>query len=260
MDYARQKRTVSDAIASNEKTISTTGTQLFQETNVSLNVQVPGVTPSIVRVHHDFVAPDPFQQSNPGIRLSDYHYWTIEGIFKSGFHAKGTFLYNGSASATAGYLDNTLITGSEDSLVILYRPGSGYNWEVVQGYTLNTGPSVTDKAGSFTVDTLKTGEYTIGIYDYTVSVYENSEIEKSLMRISPNPSSTNFNIEFNTASTQNRQLLVFDMGGRQVYSTTILSQQQQVLWQAKNCNSGTYYIILMEGGKKISGQRVVLNK
>src|SRR5688572_11174910 len=87
---------IGDAIASNEKLISTTGIQAIPETNVTLNVQTTAATSSLVRVEHNFVTPDGFNASNPGIRLSDYHYWKVDGILESGFLSKATFVYDGS--------------------------------------------------------------------------------------------------------------------------------------------------------------------
>ena len=251
---------VSDAIVTNERTISATGTQTFPETNVTLNVQTAGITPSIVRVDHNFVAPDPFLLSNPGIRISDYHYWTIEGIFTQGFVSKATFLYNGSTSATAGYLDNTLITGTEDSVIILYRKGAGYNWEIVSGFTHNTGASLFDKAGSFIVDTLQIGEYTIGMYDYTVSVNENSGMQPVLLSANPNPSSGSFSVSIQQPTKKERQLMVYDMGGREVYRNNLIPFQTEIKWDAQKCVSGIYNIVLFEEGKRVDSLKVVLNK
>ncbi len=251
---------VSDAIASNERTITTTGVQTFPETNVTLNVQTVGSTPSIIRIEHNFVAPDPFIQSNPGIVISDYHYWTINGIFTSGLVTKATFLYNGTTSGTAGYLDNTLITGTEDSLMILYRQGAGYNWQIVSSYTHNPGASVLDKAGSFIVDTLLIGEYAIGRYDYTVSLNENVGELNSVLTISPNPSNDNFKISFSNTSKYNRELVVFDMGGREIFKTIIQKSQREIIWHAENCRSGIYNVVLFEDGVRVDGLRAMLNR
>ncbi len=251
---------VSDAIASNEKTIISTGINPFPETNVTLNVQTLDTGTTIVRVDHDFVAPDPFLFSNPGIKVSDYHYWTIEGIFPPAFLTKATFLYNGTASGTAGFLDNTLIAGTEDSVVMLYRKGAGYNWEIVNSYTLNTGANVNDKAGSIQVDTLLMGEYCIGYLDHTVGMNEiNNSIESSFS-ISPNPSNEKFTIIFSKPSKQLQKIIIFDMGGRSVFQTEINSGQEKYIWDARKFNSGIYNVVLFEKGKRVEAKKVILTK
>ncbi len=252
---------VSDARVSNEKAIFTTGVQTLPETNVSLNVISLTQPPlnCFVRAEHNFVAPDPFINSNPGIRLSDYHYWKIDGYIVPN-HIKGTFVYDGSTSATTGYLDNTFITGNEDSLCILYRPGAGANWEVVGSFVHNVGPSAIDKRGSFTVDTLKLGEYTIGMFDYTVNMHELFAETEQLLAISPNPSRESFTITITDESLLNYSLLIYDMGGRAVYEIKPDANSKSVTWNGEKFNSGVYHVVLKSDGKKLAGKKLVLTK
>ncbi len=250
---------VSDAISSNEKLITATGTLLIAETNVTLNVQSLGVSQTIMRVEHNFVAPDPFINSNPGIRLSDYHYWKVSGIFSSGFLSKGIFIYDGSTNNTTGYLDNTLITGTEDSLVILYRPGAGFNWEVIGSYIHNTGASVTDKRGSFTVDTILQGEYSIGMYDYTVGIHA-LPTETDLFTVSPNPSSDSFTITITDEILTKCTMLIYDMGGRVVYEVQLSENSKSITWSGEKFNSGVYQVIFKSNGLNIAGKKLLLTK
>jgi hypothetical protein len=153
---------ISDAITDYEIKISATGILSFPETNISIDVKDTATGGNLIRIEYNWVKPDGFKRSDPGIRLSDYHYWKVDGILAPGFLAKGTFTYDGSST---DYLDNTLITGKEDSLLILYRASTADDWIPVIRSTFNKG-SNDDRKGSFTVDTLKKGEYVLGIYDY----------------------------------------------------------------------------------------------
>jgi hypothetical protein len=249
---------VSDARVANEKLITNTGSQLIAETNVTLNVQTVGSPQSLVRIEHHFVAPDPFLGSNPGIRLSDYHYWKVDGMIQPGFLSKGTFVYDGSVSVTTGYLDNTLITGSEDSLVLLYRPGPGYEWNVVTTFTRNTGPNVNDKKGSITVDTLITGEYTLGYIDYSVGENELIENNSSSIRISPNPSKDIFTITLSERTKADDRILIIDSGGRTAHHIDINENSTEVFW---NCNwkgPGIYYLVWSRGTKKLGAAKMMI--
>ena len=210
-----------------------------------------------VRAEHNFVAPDPFINLNPGIRLADYHYWKIDGYIVPN-HIKGTFVYDGSTSATTGYLDNTFITGNEDSLCILYRPGAGANWEVVGSFVHNIGPSATDKRGSFTVDTLKLGEYTIGLYDYTVNMHELFAETDQLLVVSPNPSRDSFTITLPDDPAKSFTMVIYDIGGRIVHENAVLAGTSSVIWNGENNPAGVYHVVLKSEGRNIAGARLLL--
>jgi len=251
---------ISDAISSNEKIISTTGIQPIPETNVTLNVQATGVSSSLVRIEHNFVTPDGFKVSNPGIRLSDYHYWKVDGLFENGFLTKATFVYDGSTSGTTGYLDNDLITGTEDSLVILYREGTWDDWEIVNSYTLNSGASLLDKRGSFTVDTLTRGEYVFGIYDYTVGVIEFDEQTSNGINIAPNPSASKFTINFNGKKFIDADIYLFDAGGRILFKEHLNNPYESLIWNGEKDAPGTYFVAAFKNGKRIGWGQMLLQK
>jgi hypothetical protein len=251
---------ISDAISSNEKLISTTGIQSITETNVTLNVQTTGAISSLVRVEHNFVTPDGFKASNPGIRLSDYHYWKVDGIFETGFLTKATFVYDGSTSGTTGYLDNDLITGTEDSLVILYREGTWDDWKIVNGYTLNSGASLVDKRGSFTVDTLLRGEYVLGMYDYTVGVNEFDDQISNGIVISPNPSTSKFTISFDGRKFNDALIYLFDAGGRILFKDYLTEGNRSLIWNGEKDAPGNYFVSAFKNGKRIGWGQMILQK
>lgn len=251
---------VSDAISSNEKTITATGSQIIPETNVTLNVIDAGTPSTTVRVEHHFVSPDPFKQSNPGIRLSDYHYWSVDGIFNPGFYSKAIFLYDGSTSATTGYLDNTLITGTEDSLVLLYRTGAGGDWQFINGVTRNSGPSLTDKKGSFTVDTLVRGEYALGYYDYTVGIAEPSGVNEVVLIAQPNPSSGTVELVLESKTFSAGSIVIYDENGKEIKSNLHFKRGDKWVLQLQEFGSGVYHAIVFEKGKRTAMTPIVIQK
>ncbi len=231
---------VSDATTDYIRKIFNTGVFTFPETNAQINVQNIGADSSIIRVEHNWVKPDNFKQSNPGIRLSDYHYWKVDGIFSSGFKSKATFLYNGSANATTGNIDNTLITGAEDSLTILYRSNTGDDWNIVSGYTLNKSGSSLDKIGNIVIDTLKIGEYCFGYRDYTVGIEESKKSAYDLL-VWPNPSDQYVNIIYNGVAGNKYQLTIYDTLGQLLFSNVILSGEQ-ITWRPKLNTQGNFVV------------------
>jgi len=242
---------ISDARVGNEKTVTITGTQPIAETSFSMNVSNVGTPNARVRVEHHMVPPDPFINSNPGIRLSDNRYWRVDGFFTSGFAAKGIFVYDGSVSASTGYLDNTFITGTEDSLTILYRPGPGHEWQVVNGFTINIASNPNDRRGSIAIDTLKIGEYAMGYYDYLVSSGSLEPRDKGSLQVFPNPSRDTFNI-LRTGSLQKKATaVIYDNGGRKVYECTLDSGQKQMIWDASSMPAGVFHVVMKVDGDKL---------
>jgi aminopeptidase N len=248
---------VSDARVSNEKVITATGVQPVAETSFTLNVQSVGSPSSMVRVEHNFVPPDPFISSNPGIRLSDYRYWKIDGFFNPGFLTKGLFIFDGTTSASTGYLDNNLITGVEDSLVLLYRQGPGYEW-IIPSYTINFASNPNDKRGSLQIDSLLAGEYTLGYFDFTVGVNQLEQLDSEKINVVPNPSSDRFTFFLPAGIKENSTLIVFDTGGRKIYETQLSSKQTQSVWDASNAEAGMYHAVLNEEGKRVAAIKLMV--
>lgn len=163
-----------------------------------------------VRVIHNFISPDGFQNAIPGVELSDSRYWTVEVAGGVGFQASGTFTYNGTA-ASSGLLDHTWLTNREDSLILFYRPGSGYEWEEALGYTVIMG-SPNDKRGTIVLDTLRSGEYTLGQYEGFVSV-DDPVSPSWKWEVFPNPSNGRVALR---SSEQLARVRIFDLEGREL--------------------------------------------
>jgi len=133
----------------------------FSDANVSVMVASAPAGNNLLNITNHFVAPDKLQSTST-IRLSDYRYWSVGGNFNTGFNAKADFLYNGSTNLSNGYLDNDLITGTEDNLVLLYRSNTSEDWKIEKNSLLVKSGSASDKIGYITVDTLKKGQYCLG--------------------------------------------------------------------------------------------------
>jgi aminopeptidase N len=251
---------VSDAIVDFEKDVSALGVQQFPETGMTLNVQVLGITvPPVminkVRVEHHYVTPDGFKQTNPGIRLSDYHYWSVDGRFLPGFLSKATFGYDGSTGLSNGYLDNNLITGAEDSVVILYREGTWDDWQIVNGFTRNIA-NPTDKRGTITIDTLKKGEYVFGYYDYTVtSLAEQTVLKEKLFSIIPNPASHHVTFEALKKLPVNSTLKVTDNRGIAVFEQRL---DDSLSFDTSILDAGIYVVNLIQKNKVVQSEKLVI--
>lgn len=245
-----------EAVTDFEHRFSVPGSKLMTETRVTLNCLSPGSSPSLVRLEHHFVPPDPFK-GNPGIKISDYHFWRVDGFFYSGFHAKATFPYDGSTGAN-GYMDNALITGTEDSVVLLHRSGPGEDWTVVTSLTKSAG-SLTDKRGSFIVDTLKKGEYCFGFYDISYLNIEGPLFQTNLgkLDIFPNPSSHGFTVEIPVGFQNGFLLEVFGPTGKLIFKKEETGKKVDFI-PLPGSESGHYLIQISSPDGKLNAHGLLL--
>ena len=237
--------------------ISSTGVSNFQGTNFYLTVQNTGGSSSIVRVENNWVTPDGFKQPHPGIRLSDYHYWKVDGLLATNFLSKATFNYNGSAT-TNGYIDNTFIT-REDSMIMYYRATVADEWQEVIGYSRVPGGSLIDKVGHITIDTLKKGEYVFGIYDYNaVGFSENATPSTNYFTVAPNPSHDTFNISITLPENKNAKLQITDESGHALENKKINATESSFKWNAHSHKPGIYFVSLFLDNKIVQTTKLIL--
>ncbi|MCF8461825.1 MAG: T9SS type A sorting domain-containing protein [Flavobacteriales bacterium] len=241
---------MSDAIADFEWKIGATGDYTFNQTNVVIDVLNAGNDSSIVRIADHFVTPDDFLNQNPGFVLNPYHYWSVDGIFSEGFHSEATFKYNGANSTSQGYMDNELIIGTEDSLVFLYRSGTGTDWQEVDGYELQTGVSITNKQGTVRIDTLKKGEYVLGRRDFTASISSLFADESGSFAF-PNPSNGTLNF---TLSNGNWKAQLIDLRGKRLADWNVSNGTQVSLPPVAAGN----YILRIANGTEVLSQKLMV--
>ena len=208
---------VSDATVDQTKRIGSTGTSYYSYTYVRANILSVNETDSaMLRITHNWVAPDTFKNVIPGLIIADHRFWTIEGVFPENFKANAMFSYNTSTtSGSLGYLDNSFISNSMDSLVLLYRPNKAVDWTIEE--TTNS-----TMMKRLSVDSLKLGEYSLAIYDWDRYLdIQNANIIASTINIYPNPSSGQITISTENDFSGNIQ--IFNSSGILVYQQLINS-------------------------------------
>jgi hypothetical protein len=249
---------ISDAITDYEKWISSTGTVVFNETNTTLNTLTVGTDSSLIRIENNWVKPDDWKQSNPGIRISDYHYWRVDGIIRAGYSAQLSFSYNGSNSTVNGHIDNTLITGKEDSLVLLYRTGTADDWHIVAGATLITGASALDKVGAFRIDSIAKGEYTFGYRDYTVAgTSEMAPSDQYAFTAMPNPSSDTFNIQYHIYKTDKAVIRIVSAEGKLISERKLNPDERTFKWMSGKYKEGIYIVELIVNSRPVKSIKLL---
>lgn len=240
-----------DAIISYNQLIGNTGTYSFASAYNS--VEITNFSDTILlRSEFHKVAPDPVI-SNPHIyRISPNHYWRIGGIFPSGTTFSAQFDYYRTASTSTGYLDTDLMptASSYDSLILVYRPGPGFDWEIIPFTRL----------GNFTVGKIKTtnglpGEYALGIGEPFQSGIH--ETPSSGFNIYPNPSSNYFVIEF--SSPGDGILSIASENGTIVYTQKIEPATQSIEWRPAGLSPGNYFVAQTDtNGTKIGSATITI--
>lgn len=231
---------LADATTDEAMTLTATGTYDFKNTFCKINVTQIADS-AFARVTHNWVAPDSLKIPQPGLAISSNHYWTIEGIFPPSFNARGIFTYNKNT------FDGDIITNKNDSLVILYRPGTANDWMPVD--FIQTGPW---QIGTLTVDYLQPGQYTLAVWDELyVGSRENLKNHK-LLHIFPNPAKETLTIQTNYNKPSS--LLIYDSTGKQVHQKRI-EINERAYWSGK---PGTYVVALFDDHRMIDSTKVVI--
>jgi len=250
------------AISSDEKVIKATGNYFSFTLGGRMIVKVASVKDSaFIRVEHNYAPPDLFKKQLP-YRLSDYHYWKVDGINLSNLKASSVIYYDGRTSATSGggcWLDNTLINESEDSLFLFYRKNAASDWSIFPYYVKNTLSNLNDKYGSITIDSLFAGEYAFGMKDYKANIPDLVDNKLSLA-IYPNPATNEFMVNVTDNNIGKDYLInVIDINGKIVYSHQE-SNRSMFNIRTSNWANGVYFISVKDNQDFVGrGKIVVIN-
>lgn len=138
-------------------------------TRQHLKIKIDQISDSaLLYIEHHYAPPEEFKTPIQGLNISQYRFWKIHGDIKGTIEGYIDFTFDGSNSSN-GYMDDKLITGQEDSLVLLHRTDGLQDWNIVTNTTLYTQGSNTDKKGRIRINEITTGEYTLGFYNSTAS-------------------------------------------------------------------------------------------
>lgn len=238
---------ISHAVAPEIKTLKSAINYNF--INAKMNITVQSITDSaFVRVEHNYTAPDPFKNCCIPYRLSTEHYWKIDGILPNNFKAKAIINYDGRTSSFTGnmWLDDQLITASEDSLVLMYRSNAASEWAVYPYYTKNMISLTTDKRGIITIDTMQLGEYAFAMMDYTLGIHENTPATDVIeMKIYPNPSKENVTIDLYASFIkipENSMIVITDVSGKIIFKEKIRKHDTLININTNGFSNGLYVV------------------
>lgn len=232
---------ISDASIDYTVVARSTGDLEFPDTYSKLKV-IRISDSALVRIIHNWVGPDSLKTPVPALKLSDKRYWKVEGIFPADFKASVRFSYNRAS------LDNTLLTSSNDSLVILFRPDATFDWQAVP-FTR----SGNNNAGAILVDSIARGEYTLAAWDRTYGLGENAGFKPYNLDLFPNPSGGNCTVRINAPCDV--ILGIYDTIGRELDKRSVSTGIHEVRWSDPDVGKGIYFFRLMTATGNVLASR-----
>jgi hypothetical protein len=252
LDYDEK---LSDAITDRTVITNKTDTVDLPETFSRLLIR-NNTDSSLIRVEHHWIGPELFRIDPP--YMSNYRYYTVDGIWNDAFNMDMELTYDGRAS-TLGYLDHTLIYKTEDSLVLLYRLAPGDHWRICPDVQFMYGNSKNDKSGKVLVKNAKKGDYVLAMYDKNLGLGTGLDNNGFFWTVSPNPASGSVLVTF-SGSVQSLQgnghLIVYDQDGREVGKSHRESGQCYLTIDTRLWHTGVYTLVYQEGTSSYSKKLV----
>ncbi|MGD9494479.1 MAG: M1 family aminopeptidase [Bacteroidales bacterium] len=220
-----------DAIVSYNTVISEPSTIGFN--NAFVDIIVNNISDSIfVRAEHHKVSPDQ-QFTDPDIfRISESRYWRITGIIPPGTEYQLRFDYN----RTSNFFDTDLMPQNDcaDSVILVYRPGPGYDWQ----------PFPFTKTGNDYSGILKTpygllGEYALAVGQPNQSGLSDNDSESKLL-IFPNPCSDELRI--GNIPQNSTAIAICDMTGKIILKQHLSNHETSTTIDIRSIAAGEYIV------------------
>ena len=204
-----------------------------------------------LRVEHTWGPAD--EAKNNELAVSKNHYWTFYGLLPDYNEMKATFYYN---SHDANQLDYDLIDKTdEDSIVVLYRPNSSYDWYPVENQKKIKG-SPKDGRGKITITGVMAGQYTFGKLFNPVKNKNLSVTD--IVDLSPVPAADYVYINTSDMQEKIKNIEVFNSTGQRVLSYENVESELYRL-DLTGIKSGLYFVkIRNKAGSDILKKMLVL--
>jgi hypothetical protein len=258
MVYLNGNEGIMNAVTAKNYLLTESGT--FLDNYSYSRVIAPAANPPgtrLVRIEHCRVAPDAFDENNPGVKISSERYWRVDGVWDKDFTWNTWFVFDARNNAS-GNLDMDLmqnphqINFHEDSLKLLYRPNPSSPWTIVEHAELNRLGSATDGYARFVLNNVQKGEYTFG---FKFSSLNLGDYKLNNFVIYPNPAQGFFSFKAPN-SNEKYTLLIHDNAGRLLKSIHV--SNGQIIELDKNWH-GVLHVSVCINNKILGTQRLVVD-
>lgn len=248
---------INDASSHEYKTIKTVGINNYALGKASLITSNTGADSSLIRIVHNYVRPDAFK-SNPGNhKLSDQHYWKVEGILSTGYAGKIKFGYDGTKGQGGAntYLDTLLTLVNGDSIGLFYRKDARDDWHWLRQVSKVINNA---KIGSITTDSLRLGEYTFAnIADTTYLNLMKAHEKRPEVKVYPNPGKQVMQVELEEKPAGVLTYHITDLLGRNVLNGELRNKKSEL--NLNLLTIGTYVLEIKDNGALVHSQKIILN-
>lgn len=211
-----------------------TGTYTYYKS--LFKTEVSGINDSVLfRVEHNWAAPDDFINPVEGLQIHPDRYWKVSGIVNDDFEANGQFYFSKLSSE---HIDNDFIVSHPDSLVVLYRPMAGNEWQIIP----HTRVGFSSTIGYLVIDQIQLGEYALALKDNYVGISDLRNEEH--IKVYPNPAQHNLTIEYSSIPEGVKDLSIYNLSGQLLKQQSLNTNQEKAEVNISNLTAGRYLIKL----------------
>lgn len=212
---------------------------------------------ALLCVQHMWIAPDPIKNNPYNAKISNSHYWIVDGLLPEVFQASATLEYKNNAANT--FLDEDLVSVTEDSLILVYRASPKDDWRKYPYYTKQT-LSPTDGQGYIKIDTLLMGEYAYANGQLPTVSVNNVAANDSKLNIYPNPVNQQLNISGTGLTSGIKMIRIFDVNGKIMLSSTAYCEEGKISINTTQLPDGQYVLHINNNEKTEGSATFVVQK
>ncbi|HFA50807.1 MAG TPA: T9SS type A sorting domain-containing protein [Bacteroidetes bacterium] len=172
---------------------------------------IPEGDSALVSMVHHWAAPDPATPDQPNLRLSNSHYWTFGGVFPEGFSMETRMVYEGKDEDD---LDFDLVSETEDSLILVWRPDASSPWGEYPFYIKQPLGSSNNGLGLIKIETMLPGHYAFANGEVEMATAVSNAQKELVLKMYPNPAPSELNVQAILPKAGKISLSVFDGMGR----------------------------------------------
>ncbi len=189
--------------------ITSTGDLTLQRVGLSNTAveELPEGDSALISMIHHWVAADPYP-SQPDLQVSSSHYWTYGGDIPAGFSMKTRFIYDGGDEFD---LDFDLLENTDTNLILVWRPDSNSPWGEYPFYFRQ---ALGGSKGLMKVSQLFPGQYAYANGEAPLATSVADLSNNVVVKIYPNPTAEQLNVQAILPKTSSVQLTVFDALGK----------------------------------------------
>lgn len=104
-----------------------------------------------------------------------------------------------------------------------------------------------------------TGSKWVYFYQIIDGVFD-TEIQHVTVRVFPNPGNDQFTVDLSSGSLHNGWIQVFDANGQLVHTQPVPAGMEQISLQLPDLPQGAYLLQILEGGRPVVAERVVIGR